>query len=115
MLPPIFAFSLPKCTVSLSHFAFVVLIMRDSHDYKEDNFNDDVDDDVWTVFCLMLSIASAMQLDRRKKKFLRFSLFLGTVCKLFILWYFHSTFLTGKNIFKWKKLRNIFLEKQNRL
>lgn len=69
--PPIFAFTLPR---RASHFAFVVLIMHNWHAYKEDNFNNDGDDAVWTVFCLMLALASAMQLDQRKKKFQGFSL-----------------------------------------
>lgn len=38
-----------------------------------------------TVLCLMLSVTSAMQLHKRKKEFLRFSLYLGTVRELFIL------------------------------
>ena len=57
------------------------------YDHTEDNFDNRDDDghDGWDYFCLVLSVASAMQLDQRKKEFLRCSLYLDTVHELFIL------------------------------
>ena len=57
------------------------------YDHKQDYFDnrDDGGHDGWDCFCLVLYVDSEMQLDQRKKEFLRHSLYLATVHELFIL------------------------------